>query len=130
MFYDNTQPPPSRFDPLDRLRSRMKLAELLWREWFEMMSQVAYQTHKACEFFVQNGAPLNGRFGPLDFRISRDPSEGSNGAIDLHKLRQCLQSMDPMQATQVMHAVQMMQAMEDILKRQGSRANEPEGAAW
>jgi len=130
MYFDNMQPHPSRLDTLDGLRSRTRLAELLWREWFEMMSQVAYQTHRACEFFVQNGAPLNGRFGPSDFRVSHGPSEGSNGAIDLDKLKQCLQSMDPMQAAQVMHAVQMMQAMEDMLKRQRSRANEREGAAW
>ena len=130
MFYDNTQPPPSRFDMLDRIRSRMRLAELVWREWFEMMSQVAYHTHRACEFFVQNGAPLNERSGPFDFRVSRSPSEASNGAIDLEKLKQCLQSMDPMQAAQVIHAVQMMQAMEHMLKRQGSRANDPEGTAW
>jgi hypothetical protein len=130
MYFDNMQPHPSRLDTLDRLRSRTRLAELLWREWFEMISQVAYQTHRACEFFVQNGAPLNGRFGPSDFRVSHGPSEGLNGAIDLDKLKQCLQSMDPMQAAQVMHAVQMMQAMEDMLKRQRSRANEPEEAAW
>src|SRR5262249_15535648 len=108
----------------------MRLAELVWREWFEMMSQVAYHTHRACEFFVQNGAPLNGRPGPFDFRVSRGPSEGSNGAIDLDKLRQCLQSMDPMQAAQVMHAGQMMQAMDGMLQRRGSDATEPEGTAW
>ena len=34
----------------------------------------------------------------------------------MDKLRQCLQSMDPMQAARVMHAVQTMQAMEAMLK--------------
>jgi organic hydroperoxide reductase OsmC/OhrA len=33
-------------------------------------------------------------------------------------------------AAWVMHAVQTMQAMEDMLQRQRSRANQAEGAAW
>ena len=48
----------------------------------------------------------------------------------MDKLKQCLQSMDSTQAARVMHAVQTMQAMEDMLQRQKSRTNEAEGAAW
>jgi|SRR6516162_2778740 hypothetical protein len=130
MFFD-AQPHSSRFDPPDsRLRFRMGFAELLWREWFETMSQVAYHTHRACELFVQNGGPSNGRFGPFDFHSSRSASEGPNDSIDMDKLKQCLQSMNPIQAARVMHAVQTMQAMEDMLQRHRSRANEADGAAW
>ena len=66
------------------------------------------------------------RTGNTDLSIpgpSRGPSEGPNGSIDMDKLKQCLQSMDPMQAARVMHAVQMMQAMEAMLKDEdGARA--------
>ena len=116
--------------PESSLRFGMMLAEL-WHDWFEAMSQVAYQTHRACEFLAENGAPLNGRHGAFRFPFARAVHpKGSNGSIDMDKLKQCLQSMDPMQAAQVMHAVQMMQAMEAMLKRRRSRAEEAEGAAW
>jgi hypothetical protein len=110
----------------------MMLAEL-WHDWFEAMSEVAYQTHRACEFFVQHGGSPNGRFDfrePFDFRASRSPYEGPNGSIDIDKLKECLQSLDSIQAARVMHAVQTMQAMEAMLKRRRSRANQAEEAAW
>jgi hypothetical protein len=130
MFSDNAQARPSDFDASEAsLRFRMMFAEL-WHDWFEAMSEVAYQTHRACEFLAENGAPLNRRQSPFDFFRSRGPSEGPNGSLDMDKLQQCLRSMDPMQAAQVMHAVQMMQAMEAILKRRRSRTEETEGAAW
>jgi hypothetical protein len=94
------------------------------------MSQVAYQTHRVCEFFAENGGPSNGQYGPFAPSSERSPSEGPNGSVDMDKLKQCLQSMDPMQAARVVHAVQMMQAMEAILKRRRSQANEAEAAAW
>ena len=47
----------------------------------------------------------------------------------MKKLEECLQSMDPMQAAQVLHAVRMMQAMEAAVQRRKSRANE-DRAAW
>jgi hypothetical protein len=136
MFFDDARPHSSDNDtPESSIRFAMVLAEL-WHDWFEAMSEVAYQTHRACEFFVQNGRPLKGQYGPFnfhepfDFRASRSEYEGPNGSIDMDKLKECLQSMDPMQAARIMHAVQMMQAMEAMLKRRRSRANQAEGAAW
>src|SRR5712691_3311224 len=130
MFFDNAQRYPSSSDtPESRRRFGMMLAEL-WHDWFETMSQVAYQTHRACEFLAENGGPSSGQYGPFDSRHSRSPSEGPNGSIDMEKLKQCLQAMDPMQAARVMHAVQTMQAMEAMLKGRRSRANEAEGDAW
>ncbi|HMF20525.1 MAG TPA: hypothetical protein VKG24_00135 [Pseudolabrys sp.] len=133
MFFDDAQQHPSESDiPESGIRFAMMLAEL-WHDWFEAMSEVAYQTHRACEFFAQHGDGQHGRFNfhePFDFRAARSPYEGPNGSIEMDKLKECLQSMDPMQAARVMHAVQMMQAMEAMLKRRRSRMNQAEGAAW
>jgi len=130
MFFDDAPPHASGFEtPESNLRFRMMVAEFL-HDWFEVMSQVAYQTHRACEFFVQDGGPLNRQHGPNGSRSWRGPAEASNYPIDMDKLRECLQPMDPMQAAQVMHAVQTMQAMEAMLRRYRSRGNDPEAAAW
>ncbi|TMK00753.1 MAG: hypothetical protein E6G74_12150 [Alphaproteobacteria bacterium] len=136
MFYDDARPYSSDSDtPESGIRFAMVLAEF-WHDWFEAMSEVAYQTHRACEFFVQNGGSLKGQYGPFDFResfdlrSSRNEYGGPSGSIDMDKLKECLQSMDSIQAARVMHAVQMMQAMEAMLKRRRSRTNQAEGAAW
>ena len=131
MFYDSAHPHQSRFDTHEsRLRFGMRFAEL-WHEWFDTMSQVAYQTHRACEFLAENGGPSNGQYGPFDFRASHNPSDGSSdGSVDMDKLRHCLHEMDPAQAARVIHAVQTMQAMEAMLKRRRSRASGAEEPAW
>ena len=68
MFYDSAHPHQSSFDThKSRLRFGMRFAEL-WHEWFDTMSQVAYQTHRACEFLAENGGSSNGQYGPFDFR--------------------------------------------------------------
>jgi hypothetical protein len=123
MFYDNARQHPSSSDTHDSsARVDMVLAEF-WHDWFEVLSQVAYETHRACEFLAENGGRSSR--GP-----SGGPSEGLNGSIDMDKLKDCLRPMEPVQATQVMHAVRMMQAMEAMLKRQRSRTGEVEEAAW
>jgi hypothetical protein len=133
MFSDNAQSHNSQshrpnFDAHEP-RFRTMLTEV-WQDWFEALSEVAYQTHRACEFFAENNGPSSGRFGPFDFRFTRGPSAGPNGSVDMEKLKECLQSMEPIQAAQVMHAVQMMQAVEAMLKKQRARADETEGTAW
>jgi hypothetical protein len=136
MFFDDAQQHPSESDTSESgIRFAMMLAEL-WHDWFEAISEVAYRTHRACEFFVRHGGSPNGQQGrfsfhePFDFRGSRSPYEGPTGSIDMDKLKDCLQSMDPIQAARVMHAVQTMQAMEAMLKRRRARANQAEEAAW
>jgi hypothetical protein len=136
MFFDDARPHPSDADiPESGIRFAMMFGEL-WHDWLEAMSEVAYQTHRACEFFAQNGASSKGQHGHFNFREAFDfrasPSDhgGPNGSIDMDKLRESLQSMDSMQAARVMHAVQMMQTMEAILRRRRSRANQAEGDAW
>src|SRR6266508_4434904 len=55
MFFDDAQQHPSESDtPESGIRFAMMVVEL-WHDWFEAMSEVAYQTHRACEFFVQHG---------------------------------------------------------------------------
>jgi hypothetical protein len=128
MFSDYAH--PSEADtPESSLRFGMMLAEL-WHDWFEAMSELAYRTHRACEFVAENGGLSNGRYGPFDFRPPRGPSEGPDGSIDMDGLKQCLQSMDPMQAARVLHAVQMMQAIEAMARRRRSRASAAEDTAW
>ena len=116
MFFDSAHPHQSSSDTHEsRLRFGMMLAEL-WHEWFDTMSQVAYQTHRACEFLAENGGPSNGQYGPFDFRALA-PIVRRVGRLDRHgQLRQCLHAMDPAQAARVIHAVQTMQAMEAMLK--------------
>ena len=122
MFSDYMHPSGSDTPESDP-RLSMMLAEL-WHDWFEAMSEVAYRTHRACEVLAENGGLSNGGYGPFAFRSPRGPSDGSGGPIDLDKLKQCLQSMDPIQATRVMHAVQMMEALEAMVRRRRSRAQE------
>jgi hypothetical protein len=107
----------------------MMVAEL-WHDWFETMSHVAYQAHKTCEVLAETGAPPNGSYGPFSYGASRAESEMQNSSVDMDKLKECLQSMEPMQAARVMHAVQTMQAMEAMLKKRKARAAESEGTAW
>ena len=117
MFYDN---------PSDT-RLRLVLAEL-WHDWLEAISEVSYQTHRAAESLAESSDSSNPRHYPFASHWSGQ-TEGANGSIDMKKLEECLQSMDPMQAAQVLHAVRMMQAMEAAVQRRKSRANE-DRAAW
>ena len=130
MFSHDAHPHSSDRDgPESNVRLGMMVAEL-WNDWFEAMSHVAYQTHRACEFLAENGGPPNGKYAPFDYGPSRGPAEEQNATVDMDKLRESLQALDPLQAARVVHAVQTMQAMEAMLKRQRARATEPEGDAW
>jgi hypothetical protein len=63
MFFDDGRPHSSDGDiPESGIRFAMMFGEL-WHDWLEAMSEVAYQTHRACEFFAQNGAPSKGQYG-------------------------------------------------------------------
>jgi hypothetical protein len=102
----------------------------LWHDWFEAASELAYRTHRACEFLAENDVMSNGRYSSFNARPPRGPFAGRDNSIDLEKLEQCLQSMDADQAARVMHAVQFMQAMEAMAARRKRRANEEEAAPW
>ena len=120
MFSDNASDTPESGP-----RFRAMFAEI-WHDWLEAISDVAYQTHRACEFLSENNDPSDLRHGPFDpqwFSLSEA------GSIDMKKLEECLQSMDSAQAIRVVHAVRVMQAMEAMLQRRRSRANKTE-SAW
>ena len=130
MFFDSARPHQSSSDTHEsRLRFGMMLAEI-WHEWFDTMSQVAYQTHRACEFCREWRTFERTIWAVRLPWTSRQSSEGWDGSIDMDQLRQCLHAMDPAQAARVIHAVQTMQAMEAMLKARRARANEAEGAPW
>jgi hypothetical protein len=133
MYYDDARPHPSDSEDSDAPEFKHRLGTVfveLWHDWFEALSEVAYQTHRAWDFLAENDGPLNSRRGFFGSRFSRGPFEGMNGSIDMDKLKECLQSMDPMEAARVMHAVQLVQAMEAMLRRRRSRAKGDDGAPW
>jgi hypothetical protein len=130
MFSESEHPHHSSSDTFEsRRRLGMMFAEV-WRDWFAAMSEVAYQTHRACEFLAENGESLDREFGGFDFRPSRGRSEGPNDAVDLERLKECLEGLDPMDAARVLHAVQMMQALEAMRRKRRSRGDEAEEATW
>ena len=65
----------------------------IWHDWLEAISDVAYQTHRACEYLSENSDPSNLRHGPFD-PYWRAQAEGANGSIDMKKLEECLRSME------------------------------------
>jgi hypothetical protein len=130
MFSDGEHPHHSSSDAFEsRHRLGMMFAEV-WHDWFAAMSEVAYQTHRACEFLAENGGSLERQFSAFDFRPSRGQSERSNGPVDLEQLKECLQSLDATDAARVLHAVQLVQAMEAMLRKRRSRGDEAEEATW
>jgi hypothetical protein len=109
------------------LRSAMTAADF-WYHCFETMAQMAYQARRAYQFFMENGGPLHGQYGPMGPPVP--PGATPDASVDMNKLRESLKFMDPMQAAQVLHAVQMMQAMELMQRRQRSRANGATAVEW
>jgi hypothetical protein len=131
MVSDNWPPDSPTSDPREtrqnsdtretRHRYSSVLGEL-WQDWFETLSDVAYQTHKACDVLAKNG-PSNSKADPFGNPPSSDP-------VDMDKLAKCLQSLDPKQAARVIYAVQAMQAMEGLLERRRARADGPRRSVW
>jgi len=130
MASDHAQPHPPGSDTREsKRRIGIMLAEF-WQEWFEAMSEVAYETHKACEYFARTGASANEAPAPFDFRPSDMPFDLSGDSVDVDKLKQCLQPLDTAQATRVIFAVQAMQAMEAMLQKRRSQVDESEDTSW
>jgi hypothetical protein len=134
MVSDNWPPDPPTSDTQEEKHSHAREAKRrgsilseLWQDWFEALSDVAYHAHQACDLLAKNG-PTNGRSG----FFASGPFSGlpSGEPIDMDKLAQCLQSLEPKQAARVMYAVQAMQAMETLWETRRSRADAPRKAAW
>jgi hypothetical protein len=100
---------------------RMATAQAdLMHQMFLKAAEVADHTRKACQAFAEQAGPAYAPFGSSPgFAPPGSPGNARPGApVDLEKLRQSLQTMDPVQAAQVMHAVQVVQAMEGARRRQ------------
>jgi hypothetical protein len=123
-------PHPSGSDERNpRRRDRSMLAEF-WQEWFETMSDLTYEAHRVCEYLARNGAQSNISLGSFDFRAAAGAIKSPSDPIDVDKLRQCLQSLDPMQAARVVYAVQAMQAMETMFSKRRSPTKESDKPDW
>jgi hypothetical protein len=119
------------FDPM--LRSAITAAEF-WCHWFETMAEMARQARQACQLFTdagmarpeQHGAPATA----APWAAARPDGTRPDDSVDLKQLRESLKSMDPRQAAQVLHAVQMVQAMDRMQQRQRSRPNGATAGIW
>jgi hypothetical protein len=135
MVSDNWPPDPPTSDTREAKHSdareakqrRGSILSELWQDWFEALSDVAYHAHEACDLLAKNG-PTNGRSG--FFASGPFSAPPTDEPIDMDKLAQCLQSLEPKQAARVMYAVQTMQAMETLWEARRSRADTPRKAAW
>jgi hypothetical protein len=92
-----------------------------WSRWLDTVAQAAWHTRNAYEAMHAGATPQ----GQHAQRRTAPP----DNSIDMNKLREALGCMDPMQASQVVHAVQMMNAMERMHRAQQSRPQES-GAQW
>jgi len=83
-------------------------------------AEVADHTRKACQAFAEQGGAAYAPFGSTaPFAAPGSPGTARPGApVDMERLKQLLQAMDPVQAAQVMHAVQVVQAMDSAHRRQ------------
>jgi hypothetical protein len=101
------------------LRTAAAQADLM-HQMLLKAAEVADHTRKACHAFAEQGgmayAPfgLNAAFATPGWSAMARPG----APVDMEKLRQSLQTMDPVQAAQVVHAVQVVQAMDDARRRQ------------
>jgi hypothetical protein len=116
----------------DDRESRRRLGSVfaeLWQEWFETVSELALETHQMCEYISRSRAFDKDAYGPFGQFAQFGGVSGE--PIDIDKLKQCLQSMDPAQATRVLYAVQAMHAMEAMLERYRAREREHhESSRW
>jgi hypothetical protein len=106
--------------PVDAiLRMATAQADLMYQMLLKA-AEVADHTRKACQAFAEQGGMAYAPFGwNAAFATPGSSATAHPGApVDMEKLRQSLQTMDPVQAAQVMHAVQVVQAMDDARRRQ------------
>jgi hypothetical protein len=109
------------------LRGNIAMADF-WYRWFEAMAQMAYQARQAYQLFLDNGGATHGPYShaPPPAR----PTPRTDGSVDIDKLAELLSPLDPMEADQVLHAVQMLQAMDVLQRRRRSRANGRPVGEW
>jgi hypothetical protein len=114
-------PPPQNGSPsVDAiLRTATAQADLMHQILLKA-AEVVDHTRKACQAFAeQSGAACAPLGSTAAFATPGSPGTARPGApVDMEKLKQSLQTMDPVQAAQVLHAVQVVQAMDSAHRRQ------------
>lgn len=83
-------------------------------------AEMVDHARNACRAFAEHGGVAYAPVGPTP-PFSMPGSSGParpGGSVDMERLRQSLQTMDPTQAAQVLHAVQVVQAMDASYRRQ------------
>jgi hypothetical protein len=130
------------FDPI--LRMAMAQADVM-HQMLLKAAEVVDHTRKAYQAFTEHGAAAYAPFGstaafstpgwpstPGSPSAPGSPSTPGSpgmarpvGPIDMEKLKQSLQTMEPVQAAQVLHAVHVVQAMDVAHRRQ-----QASGSGW
>ena len=103
------------------MRMAMTQAESM-HQMLLKMAEFFIQICKAHQAFAEQGwtmyAPSGSTAAPP---TPASPSTARPGApVDVEQLKQLLQTMDPIQAAQVLHAVQLVQAMDYVHRRQAA----------
>nr|UXE44361.1 hypothetical protein Hi04_10k_c209_00023 [uncultured bacterium] len=114
-------PLPQNGSPSVDAMLRMATAQAdLMHQMLLKAAEVADHTRKACQAFAEQGGMAYAPFGSnAAFATPGSSATARPGApVDMDKLRQSLQTMDPVQAAQVIHAVQVVQVMDDARRRQ------------
>ena len=93
-----------------------------WYHWFEALAQIAHQAANAC--LAMDGWHHGHHMHPGPIH----PGD-AEASVDTAKLKEALQSIDAKQAAMVMHAVQSMQAMENMRRGQNPASAES-GHNW
>jgi hypothetical protein len=130
------------FDPI--LRMAMAQADVM-HQMLLKAAEVLDEVRKACQAFAEHGGAAYAPFGSTAaFSTAGSPSTPGSpptpgspstpgspgmarpvGPVDMEKLKQSLQTMDPIQAAQVLHAVHVVQAMDGAHRRQQAA-----GSGW
>jgi hypothetical protein len=111
------------------LRLAMAQAEF-WHHAFHTLALMAQQARKAYEPFADHAPGFSGPGNSGGAAAPGGAAEAPDGSVDMHKLRESLKSMDPIQAGQVLHAVQTMQAMDMMRRKRSSPQNGAARQEW
>jgi hypothetical protein len=112
------------FDPM--LRMAMAQADVM-HQMLLKAAEVLDEIRNACQAFAEHGGAAYAPFSSTAaFSTAGSPGMARPvGPVDMEKLKQSLQTMDPIQAAQVLHAVHIVQAMDGAHRRQQAA-----GSGW
>lgn len=114
-------PLPQNGNPSFEAILRMMMAQAdIMHQMLLKAAEVVDHARKACQAFAEQSGTAYTPFGSAT-AFSTPGSPGTarpGGHVDIETLKQSLRTMDPVQAAQVLHAVQVMQAMDGVHRRQ------------